>query len=179
MASPELRLDSPVIPARLRPAGHRTASWQSSRPVLCSLLGVPGSLVGGVGKSRTRPQEPPMTIDSPSAASSADASTAGPGVASAAPPSRPWRLAALLLAGAAQLITISALVSVDPIPVTWASLLLAISPAPLAAAALYAPAPADRPGPAPGGAGLAGGVAGRTPAPGPVFLPPPRGLAPP
>ncbi len=34
-----------------------------------------------------------------------------------APPSRRWLLAALLLAGAAQLITISALVSVDPLAV--------------------------------------------------------------
>ena len=51
-----------------------------------------------------------------------------------APPSWAWRRAALFLAGAAQLITISALNSADPLPVTWASLLLAIAPAPLAAA---------------------------------------------
>jgi hypothetical protein len=57
-----------------------------------------------------------------------------------APPSWPWRRGALLLAGAAQLITISALNSVDPLAVTWASLLLAIAPAPLAAAAAFAPA---------------------------------------
>jgi len=60
-----------------------------------------------------------------------------------APPSRRWLLAALLLAGAAQLITISALVSVDPLAVTWWSLLLAIAPAPLAAAAAFAPAPVN------------------------------------
>lgn len=62
----------------------------------------------------------------------------GPGsatVVSSAPPSWPWRRAALLLAGAAQLITISALVGADPIPATWSSLLLAIAPAPLAAVA--------------------------------------------
>ena len=46
----------------------------------------------------------------------------------------------MLLAGAAQLITISALVGVDPLAVTWWSLLLAIAPAPLAAAATFAPA---------------------------------------
>jgi hypothetical protein len=56
------------------------------------------------------------------------------------PPSWPWRWGALLLAGAAQLITISALVGVDPLAVTWWSLLLAIAPAPLAAAATFAPA---------------------------------------
>ena len=41
----------------------------------------------------------------------------------------------MLLAGAAQLITISALLSADPLAVTWWSLLLAIAPAPLAAVA--------------------------------------------
>jgi hypothetical protein len=46
----------------------------------------------------------------------------------------------MLLAGAAQLITISALPSADPLAVTWWSLLLAIAPAPLAAAATFAPA---------------------------------------
>jgi hypothetical protein len=45
----------------------------------------------------------------------------------------------MLLAGAAQLITISALLSADPLAVTWWSLLLAIAPAPLAAAAAFAP----------------------------------------
>jgi hypothetical protein len=55
-----------------------------------------------------------------------------------------WLLGAYILAGAAQLITISALVSVDPLAATWWSLLLAIAPAPLAAAATFAPAPANR-----------------------------------
>ena len=61
-----------------------------------------------------------------------------------APPSWVWRRGALILAGAAQLITISALTSADPLTVTWASLLLAIAPAPLAAAAAFAPAPVNR-----------------------------------
>lgn len=60
-----------------------------------------------------------------------------------APPSWAWRRAALFLAGAAQLITISALISSDPLAVTWASLLLAIAPAPLAAVAAFAPAPVN------------------------------------
>jgi hypothetical protein len=55
-------------------------------------------------------------------------------------PSWPWLRGAMLLAGAAQLITISALVGADPLAVTWWSLLLAIAPAPLAAAATFAPA---------------------------------------
>jgi hypothetical protein len=55
------------------------------------------------------------------------------------PPSWPWRRGALLLAGAAQLITISALNSTDRLPVTWWALLLAIAPAPLAAVAAFGP----------------------------------------
>src|ERR1700721_2402429 len=51
--------------------------------------------------------------------------------AKATPPSLAWLKGALLLAGAAQLITISALTSADPLTVTWASLLLAIPPAPV------------------------------------------------
>ncbi len=61
-----------------------------------------------------------------------------------APPSWRWRRSALILAGAAQLITISALVGQDPPPETWSLLLLAIAPAPLAAAAAFAPAPVNR-----------------------------------
>jgi hypothetical protein len=61
-----------------------------------------------------------------------------------APPSWPWRRAALLLSIAAQLITIAALEGADPLAVTWAALLLAIAPAPLAAVVAFAPAPAAR-----------------------------------
>jgi len=82
-----------------------------------------------------------------------------------APPSWAWRRGALILAGAAQLITISALNSADPIAVTWSSLLLAIAPALLAAAAAFAPAPAGRLAAVAGvlvlAAGIAGGI-GRT-----------------
>jgi hypothetical protein len=55
------------------------------------------------------------------------------------PPSWPWRRGALLLAGAAQLITISALIGSDPLSATWWSLLLAIAPIPLAAVAAFGP----------------------------------------
>ncbi len=55
-------------------------------------------------------------------------------------PSWPWRRGAMLLSGPAQLITISALVSADPAQATWAMLLLAITPAPLAAATAFLPA---------------------------------------
>jgi hypothetical protein len=54
-------------------------------------------------------------------------------------PSIAWRRGALVLAIAAQLITISALTSADPLTVSWAALLLAISPAPLCALAVLAP----------------------------------------
>ncbi len=76
-----------------------------------------------------------------------------------APPSWPWRRAALFLAGAAQLITISALVGADPLAVTW-SLLLAIAPAPVAAAAAFAPAPVNRLAAAAGVLILVAGIAG-------------------
>jgi len=55
-------------------------------------------------------------------------------------PSWPWRRGAMLLSGAAQLITISALVSADPESATWSMLLLAIAPAPLAAGTAFLPA---------------------------------------
>src|ERR1700735_4547204 len=58
-------------------------------------------------------------------------------------PGRLWLRGAFYLAGAAQLITISALLSADPEPATWAMLLLAVAPVLLAAAAAFAPAPAN------------------------------------
>ncbi len=76
-----------------------------------------------------------MSIDSAPADGSPEASPTAPTTAIPAPPSWPWRRGALFLAGAAQLVTISALVGADPIPATWSSLLLAVAPAPLAAAA--------------------------------------------
>ena len=78
-----------------------------------------------------------------------------------APPSWPWRRGALILAGAAQLITISALVTPDyPLAATWWSLLLGIAPAPLAAAAAFAPAPAGRLAAVAGVLVLVAGIAG-------------------
>jgi hypothetical protein len=76
--------------------------------------------------------------------SAAAATTQVKPLAVPAPPSWAWRRGALILAGAAQLITISALSGADPLAVTWWSLLLAIAPAPLAAAAAFAPAPLNR-----------------------------------
>ena len=89
-----------------------------------------------------------------------------------APPSWAWRRAALFLAGAAQLITISALNSADPLPVTWASLLLAIAPAPLAAAAAFASAPVTRLAAVTGVLVLVAGIAGAIVHTGLFFVPP-------
>jgi hypothetical protein len=75
------------------------------------------------------------------------------------------------LAGAAQLITISALVGADPIPVTWSSLLLAIAPAPLAAAAAFAPAPVNLLSAVAGVAVLVVAIAGQVTHTGLFFVP--------
>jgi hypothetical protein len=76
--------------------------------------------------------------------------------------SRWWFPGALILAGAAQLIIISALVSADPLAATWWSLLLAIAPAPVTAAAAFGPEPVNRLAAAIGllvmVAGIAGGI---------------------
>ena len=103
-----------------------------------------------------------MTVENVSADTSAVTITpaAASPAAVPAPPSWPWRRGALILAGAAQLITISALNSADPLAVTWSALLLAIAPAPLAAAAAFAPAPVNRLAAAAGVVVLIAGIAG-------------------
>jgi hypothetical protein len=106
-------------------------------------------------------REAPMTASSAPAADSADipAAVPAPGSTSSAAPAAqasradvipaltarggPWLLAALILAGSAQLITVSLLTGSVPLAATWASLLLATAPAPLAPAAAYLPAPAS------------------------------------
>ena len=85
------------------------------------------------------------------------------------PPSWPWLRGALLLAGAAQLVTISYLVAA--LPVSWSSLLLAIAPAPLGAVAAFAPAPAARLAAVAGVAVLIAGMAGQATHAGLLFLP--------
>ncbi len=92
-------------------------------------------------------------------------------------PSRLWLRAAFLLAGAAQLITISALVSADPEPATWAMLLLAVAPALLAAAAAFAPAPASLGAIAAAGAAMLVGLIGAASYTGLFFAPAVAALA--
>lgn len=102
------------------------------------------------------------------------ATTAAPVARPAAAPvsrSRLYLRGALLLGGAAQLITISALLSADPLAVTWSSLLLAIAPAPLAAATLLVPAPANRLGIIATGVVLVVGIIGGVTHTGLFFLP--------
>ena len=86
-------------------------------------------------------------------------------------PRRPWLLGALLLAAGAQLITISALLSADPLAVTWWSLLLAIAPAPLAALAAFAPATVARAAAAAAIVILVAGIVGGILHTGLLFLP--------
>ena len=94
-----------------------------------------------------------------------------PSPAASAPASRPWLRGALLLAGAAQLIIISALVGVDPLAVTWWSLLLAIAPAPVLAVAAFAPGPINKFAAAAGVVILIAGIAGGILHTGHFFLP--------
>jgi hypothetical protein len=112
-----------------------------------------------------------MSIDSAPAGSSPEASAAAPAIVIPAPPGWSWRRGALFLAGAAQLITISALVGADPIAATWSSLLLAVAPAPLAAAAAFAPAPVNLLAAVAGVAVLAVGIAGQVTHIGLFFVP--------
>lgn len=84
---------------------------------------------------------------------------------------RPWLAGTLLLAGAAQLITIAALLSADPLAVTLWSLLLAIAPAPLAAVAAFAPTVLARAAAAALAVVLIAGTAGGITHTGLVFLP--------
>jgi hypothetical protein len=136
----------------------RIVSWQARPDDLGSLSGEPGSLVGAVSAVSIRAPERAMSIPdqsphhSPRAMAVKDAlsdglaevNPAGTPHAAPAPASWPWRRAALLASIAAQMITIAALNGADPIPATWAALLLAIAPAPLALAAAFSPAPAAR-----------------------------------
>ena len=112
-----------------------------------------------------------MTTQNVPAGISPAPSTAAAGEPRPAPPSWPWRRSALLLAGAAQLITISALLGQDPPPVTWASLLLALAPAPLAAAAAFAPGPVNMLAAVVGVLVLVAGIAGAVLHTGLFFVP--------
>jgi hypothetical protein len=86
-------------------------------------------------------------------------------------PARLWLRGAFLLAGAAQLITISALLSADPESATWAMLLLAIAPVLLAATAAFAPAPVNIAAAVAGAAAMLVGLIGAATDTGPFFAP--------
>jgi hypothetical protein len=115
--------------------------------------------------SRARTATDPPTASMPAQ----DAAASSPAVPARG--SWPWLSAALLLSIAAQLITISALESADPIQVTWASLLLAIAPAPLAALAAFGAAPVSRVAAGVAVVVLVAGIAGQVTHTGLFFLP--------
>jgi hypothetical protein len=79
--------------------------------------------------------QPPPTVGASAASASA---TSAPVPSQSVFSGTSWQRGGFLLAGAAQLITISALLSADPLAATWSALLLAIAPAPLAAVAAFA-----------------------------------------
>jgi len=84
---------------------------------------------------------------------------------------RPWRRGAFLLAGAAQIITISALLSVDPLPATWSALLLAIAPAPLTALAAFMPPVIAKPAAVVAAVAMIVGILGGIGRTGSLFIP--------
>ena len=84
---------------------------------------------------------------------------------------RPWRRGAFLLAGAAQIITISALLSVDPLPATWSALLLAIAPAPLTALAAFMPPVIAKPAAVAAAVAMIVGILGGIGRTGSLFIP--------
>jgi hypothetical protein len=94
--------------------------------------------------------------------------TAAPAVA---PVAWRWRRTALLLALAAQLITIADLNSADRPGVTWAGLLLAIAPVLLAALVAFAPTQTARPAAVVAVVVLVAGMAGDLTHTGLFFLP--------
>ncbi|HXZ65336.1 MAG TPA: hypothetical protein VEH05_11415 [Streptosporangiaceae bacterium] len=88
------------------------------------------------------------TAQSATTAQSAGTAAEAASAISARPPrsiTKRWLFAAFLLAGAAQLITISALLSADPLAASWSALLLAIAPVLLTAAAAFTPPRLARP----------------------------------
>jgi hypothetical protein len=123
-------------------------------------VGEPGRLVGATQTSAT--EERPMTTENTFSQTLPVPTPAAKAAEPAVPAPAGWRwlLAAFLLAGAAQLITISALASADPLAVTWSSLLLAVAPAPLTAAAAFGPTPASRVAAVAALAALVAGIAG-------------------
>jgi hypothetical protein len=82
-----------------------------------------------------------------------------------------WLFAAFLLAGAAQLITISALLSADPIAASWSALLLAVAPVLLTAMAAFAPRGLALPAAAAATVALLVGLIGGISHTGPLFIP--------
>jgi hypothetical protein len=118
------------------------------------------------------PGDAMTTPDAPAAVTpAASAPTSSAERAAPAPPSWPWRRGALILAGAAQLITISLVTPDYPLAATWWSLLLGIAPAPVAAAAAFAPAPVNLLAAVIGVVVLAAGIAGGILHTGLLFVP--------
>jgi hypothetical protein len=103
------------------------------------MSGEPGSLVGTTPSTSLgeRMATQPASTATPSASTAATESASA---SSARPPrtiTQRWLFAAFLLAGGAQLITIAALLGSTPLATSWSALLLAIAPAPLAAAGAF------------------------------------------
>jgi hypothetical protein len=122
-----------------------------------------GAAIGRSGAASTATDLAEGTTEQPEALAQ---TTAAPGAAQLsvaarrAVPGWRWLTAAFLLAGAAQLITISALLSADPLAASWSALLLAIAPVLLTAVAAFTPAAVARPATVVAAAALVVGIIG-------------------
>ena len=82
-----------------------------------------------------------------------------------------WCRAAFFLSGAAQIVTISALVSIDALPATWAALLLAVAPVLLGVLIAFGPLRVARLAAVASAAVIIAGIAGGNWRTGLLFLP--------
>lgn len=131
-------------------------------------MSIPDHLPRRLSRAAPAATVPTGTVSADSAA--ADGS-AGTQAAAPAPGSWPWRRAALLASVAAQLITVAALESADPIPATWTAVLLAVAPVPLAVIVAFAPAAVARLAAPAAGAVLVTGMIGQVTHTAVFFLP--------
>jgi drug/metabolite transporter (DMT)-like permease len=100
---------------------------------------IPDSFPPRISRTAQVAEPPAESTTATSAPTVPTAPTAPTAPAAPAPVAWRWRRTALLLSLAAQVLTVAALTSQDRIPASWAGLLLATAPVPLALLAAFLP----------------------------------------